>query len=78
MGRSRITIVLWDLQILEVAYSCIRSFSVCYKFESLEHNFEWGLIGIYGPNDDHFQCALFELLLFMSFLGHPLVFGWGI
>jgi len=42
---------------LELADSRIESFSVCRK--SLEDNFEWGLIGAYGPNDDYMQLALF-------------------
>jgi len=67
VGRSGGIIILWDPQILELLDSCIRSFSLCCKFKLLEDNFEWGLIGVYGPNDDHLRCALFEeLVSFMS------------
>ena len=67
VGCSGAIIVLWDPQILELADSCIRSFSVCWKFKAFEDNFEWGLIGVYGPNDDHLRYALFEkFLLFLS------------
>jgi len=78
VGHSGGIIILWDPQILEFVDCCIGSFSACCKFKSLEDNFEWGLIGVYGPNDDHLRCALFEeLLLFMSYweLGHSVVFG---
>ena len=37
--------------------------------------FEWGLIGVYGPNDDFMRWALFEELSFFVFLGHSVVFG---
>jgi len=60
VGRSGGIIIRWDPLILELLDSRIRSFSVCCKFKSLEDDFEWGLIGVYGPNDDHLQCALFE------------------
>ena len=43
VGCSGAIIVLWDPQILELADSCIRSFSVCWKFKAFEDNFEWGL-----------------------------------
>jgi len=52
---------------LELGDSRIWSFSVCCKFKSLEDNFEWGLIGVYRPNDDYMRLALFEeLSFFMS------------
>jgi len=31
----------------------------------LEDSFEWGLIGVYGPNDDHMRCVLFKELSFI-------------
>jgi len=76
VDRSEGIIILQDPQILELVDSCIGSFSVCCKFKSLEDNFEWGLIGVYGPNDDHLRCALFEkLLLFMSSWDIPWCLG---
>ena len=41
---------------------------LCFcEFKSLEDNFEEGLIGVYGPNDDYVRLALFEeLSIFMS------------
>jgi len=67
VGRSGGIIILWEPLILKLVDSRIGSFSVCCKFKSLEDNFEWGLIGVYGPNDDHLRCALFEeLVSFMS------------
>jgi len=62
VGHSRGIIVIWDPQVLELAESRIGLFSVCCKFKTLEDNFEWDLIGVYGPNDDH--------------MGYSLVFGW--
>ena len=38
--------------------SRIGSFSVCCMFKSLEGSFEWGLIGVYGPNDDYIRCLI--------------------
>ena len=67
VGRSGGIIVIWDPEVLELGDSRIGSFSVCCKFRSLEDNFEWGLIGVYGPNDDYMRRALFEeLSFFMS------------
>ena len=69
VGHSGGIIVIWDPQVLELGESRIGSFSVCCTctFKSLEDNFEWGLIGVYGANDDYLQRALFkELSLFMS------------
>ena len=52
---------------LELVYSRIGSFSMCCKFKSLDDNFVWGLIRVYGPNDDNVRSALFEeLVTFMS------------
>ena len=53
VGRSGGIIVIWDPQVVELGDSRIGSFSICCKFKSLEDNFEWGLIGVYGPNDDY-------------------------
>ena len=58
MGCSGGIIVIWDPQVLEPGDSRIGSFSVCCRFKSLEDNFEWGLIGVYGPNDDYMWLAL--------------------
>ena len=52
---------------MKLGESRIGSFSVCCRFKSMEDNFEWGLIGVYGPNDDNMRRALFEeLSFFMS------------
>jgi len=67
VGRSGGIIVIWDPQVWELDDSRIGSFSVCSRFKSLESNFEWGLIEVYGPNDDYMRRALFEeLSFFMS------------
>ena len=52
VGRSGGIIIMWDPQVLEIEDSCIGSFSVCCKFKSMHDSFVWGLIGVYGPNDD--------------------------
>ena len=64
VGHSRGIIVIWDPPVLELADSRIGSFFVCCKFKSLKDNFKWDLSGVYGPNDDYLQCALFEKKLF--------------
>ena len=52
---------------MELVGSKIEIYAICYKLKSLEDNFVWGLIGIYGPNDDNLSYVLFdELMLFMS------------
>ena len=76
VGRSGGIIVIWDPQVLELGESRIGSFSVCCRFKSLEDNFEWGLIGVYGPNDDYMRRALFEeLSFFMSSWDIPWCLG---
>ena len=40
VGRLGGIIVIWYPQVLELPDSHIRSFSICYKFNSLEDNFE--------------------------------------
>jgi len=52
--------LIWDTQVLELADSRIGSFSICCKLKSLEDSFEWGLIGVYWPNDDYMRSVLFE------------------
>jgi len=51
VGHSGGNIVIWDPQVWELGDSCIGLFSVCCRFKSLEDNFEWGLIGVYGPHN---------------------------
>ena len=50
VGCSGDIIVIWNPQVLELGDSRIWSLYICCKFKSLEDNFEWGLIGVYGPN----------------------------
>jgi len=75
VGCSRGIIVIWDRQILELAYSHIGSFSICCKFKSLKGNFEWGLLGVYRPNDDHLRSALLEDCCYLSSWDIPLCLG---
>jgi len=61
----------WELLLLlytlELIDSTIGSFSLCCKFKSLDDNFVWGLIGVYGPNEDNLHSTfLKELRAFMS------------
>ena len=43
---------------------------MCCRFKSLHDSFVWGLIGVYGPNDDRVRGALFEeLMTFISIWG---------
>jgi len=62
MGRSGGLVVIWDPQVLgaclELADSHIGLFSVWCKFKSMEDSFEWGLIDVYGSNDDYMQCLI--------------------
>jgi len=45
----------------------VGTYVICGKFKSLNDDFVWGLIGVYGPNDDNLRFALFdELKFFMS------------
>ena len=61
--------MIWNPQVWDLADSHIGSFSVCCKFKSLDDNFEWGQIGVNGPNDDYLRHALFEELSFLCLLG---------
>ena len=45
------------------------------SFKSLEDNFEWRLIRVYGPNDNYRQLAFFEDLSFMSSSNIPWCLG---
>ena len=71
VGRSGGIIILWDSQVLELEDSSIGCFSVCCRFKSLHDNFAWGLIRVYGPNDDRARGALFEEL-------RSFIFNWDI
>jgi len=43
------------------------TYAGCCKLKLLNDNFVWGLIGVYGPNDDNLRYVLFDKLkLFMS------------
>ena len=59
VGRSEAIIIIWDPRVLELVDSRIGSFCVSCKFKSLQYNFVWGLIRVYGPNDDNERFALF-------------------
>ena len=60
VGRSGGIIILWDPQVLELVDSRVGCFSMCCIFKSLHDSFVWGLIGVYGPNDDRVRGSLFE------------------
>jgi len=76
IGCSGRIIIVWDPHVLELVESRIGSFSVCYKFKSLHDNFVWGLIGVYGHNNDNVRSALFEeLVTFMSNWDTPWCLG---
>ena len=49
---------MWDTQVLELVDSRVGYFSACCIFKSLHDSFVWGLIGVYGPNDDRVRSAL--------------------
>jgi len=67
VGRSGGIAIIWDAQVLELIDSKIGTYAVCGKFKSLKDDFVWGLIAVYGPNDDNLRFALFdELNVFMS------------
>ena len=52
------------------------TYAIYGKFKSLNDNFVWGLIGVYGPNDDNLRFALFdELKFFMSQWNIPWCLG---
>jgi len=62
VGRSGGIIIMWDPQVLEIEDSRIGCFSMCCKFKSMHDSSIWGLIRVYGPNDDRARGALFEEL----------------
>jgi len=62
VGRSGGIIIILDTQLVELVDSRVRVYSVCCILRSIEDNFIWGLIGIYGPNDDALRVDLWEEL----------------
>jgi len=51
-GRPGGIIILLDPEAFEHLDSRTGVYSVCCLLRSMQDNFVWGLIGIYGPNDD--------------------------
>jgi len=47
-------------QVLAIVDFRILSFSMCCNFKSLLDNFVWGLMGVYGLNDDIVRSALWS------------------
>ena len=67
VGRPGGIVIIWDDQTLELIDSKVGTYAICGKFKSLNDDFAWGRIGVYGPNDDNLRFALFdELKFFMS------------
>ena len=67
VGRSGGIVIIWDDQALELIDSKRGTYATCGKFKSLKDDFVWGLIGVYGSNNDNLRFALFdELKFFMS------------
>ena len=61
---------------MELVDSKVGTYAVCIKLKSLKYDFVWGLIGVYGPNDDSLRYALFdELKLFLSLWDIPWCLG---
>ena len=50
--RSGGIIILLDPETLELLDSRIGVYFVCCLLRSVQDNFVWGLIGVYGPNND--------------------------
>lgn len=48
---------------------------LCCKFKSLYDNFGWGIIGVYGTNDDNLCTIFLELKTFMSIWDIPWQLG---
>ena len=67
VGRFGSVVIIGDAQVLGLVGSKIRTYVVCCKLKFLKDNFVWGVIGVYGPNDDILKFVLFdELKHFMS------------
>ena len=60
---------------MELIDSKVGTYAICGKFKSLNDDFVWGLIGVYGPNDDNLRSAFFDELKFFVSVGHSVVFG---
>ena len=61
---------------MELVDSKVGTYAVCIKFKSSKDDFVWGLIGVYGPNDDNLRYVLFdELKLFLSLWDIPWCLG---
>uniref|UniRef100_A0A7C8YQP7 Endonuclease/exonuclease/phosphatase domain-containing protein n=1 Tax=Opuntia streptacantha TaxID=393608 RepID=A0A7C8YQP7_OPUST len=57
VGRSGGIVFIWDDQVLELVDSKVGTYAICGKFKSLNDDFLWGLIGVYGPNDDNLRLS---------------------
>ena len=54
--------IIWDAQVLELVGSKIWAYAVYCKLKPFKDNFLWGLIGVYGPNDDNLRYVLLDKL----------------
>jgi len=50
-GASGGILLTWDMRVVEKIEACVVTFLVVCSFRSVSHNFEWAIVGVYGPND---------------------------
>ena len=52
IGRSRALLLFFISKFLNLWITRIGVYSISCMLRSMQDNFVWGLIGIFGPNDD--------------------------
>lgn len=46
-------IVMWDKRVADLLEELIGEFVFACSFTTLEDEFGWGFVGVYGPNNDN-------------------------
>ena len=55
VGRYGGVVIIRDSRVSKLVDSKIWTYTYDCKFKFLEDNFVWGIIGVYGPNDDNLR-----------------------
>ena len=61
IGRSLGIIIIFDFQVFELVDYRIGVYFSCCNLRSMQDNFVYGFIGIYGPNEDTLRVGLWAV-----------------
>ncbi|KAG6644832.1 hypothetical protein CIPAW_08G080100 [Carya illinoinensis] len=62
LGASCGVLLMWDKRVVEASEECIGEYTVASLFKNVVDGWEWGFVGIYGPNVDRDRRRLWEEL----------------